>query len=111
MLLTLMKYKKIGGYGENEGGLKMAGIMNKETNSAINLDYIVRMVASNDENIQYEYFSESHEKEWIVFGVASNDDHIFLNAFDTQEEATKLIIDLARWQETGQPPKEFYEKE
>jgi len=88
----------------------MAWIMTKETNNAINLDYVVRIKASNDEAFKFEYFSESHGKEWIVVAVMSNDDHIFLNAFDTQEEATKLMIDLARWQETGQPPKEFYEK-
>lgn len=89
----------------------MAWIMTKETNNAINLDYVVRIKASNDEVFKFEYFSESHGKEWIVVAVMSNGDHIFLNAFDTQEEATKLMICLATWQRTGQPPKEFYEKE
>ena len=88
----------------------MAWIMSKETNNAINLDYVVRIKASNDEFFKAEYFSKSHGKEWVVVAVMSNDDYIFLNAFDTQEEATELMINLARWQETGQPPKEFYVK-
>ncbi len=85
----------------------MAWIMNKKTNTAVNLDYIVRMVASNDYEVIFKYGVNANDNEWIVYANTTNDDTVLLNSFDTQEEATEFIINLARWQETGVPPKNY----